>query len=414
MLKNYIKIALKVLLRRKFYTSVSLFGIAFTLMILVLCSATFDEVFSSRYPEVNLSRTLGIKHAQMTGPRGSRSSNPGYALLDRYARELPGVEHFSIVAQAVPVSSFLDGQKIDSKLRRTDGVFWEIMQFDFLEGGPFSLRDDEQGNFVAVINEKTRERFFDGQSALGKTLHADGQSFSVVGVVRNVPPTRMFSFAEIWVPISTAKSTTFRHELTSGFVGIVVAESRAQFPRIKAEFQRRLSQAQLPDPKSYDALSSAANTRFEELAYGMLGGEDQTAAPTVQAGLVLAGVGLLFMALPALNLINLNLSRILERSSEIGVRKAFGASSLTLVGQFLVESVVLTMIGGVIGLVLSEIVLAVFNSADFLPYAAVHVNYRVFGYGMLFAMIFGVFAGVYPAWHMSRMHPAEALHGRVG
>ena len=62
---------------------------------------------------------------------------------------------------------------------------------------------------------------------------------------------------------------------------------------------------------------------------------------------------LLFMLLPTLNLVNINLSRILERSSEIGVRKAFGASSRTLVGQFVVENLVLTLIGAAVGLVLS-------------------------------------------------------------
>ena len=65
----------------------------------------------------------------------------------------------------------------------------------------------------------------------------------------------------------------------------------------------------------------------------------------------------LFMALPTLNLVNINLSRILERSSEIGVRKAFGASSRTLVGQFVMENVILTLVGGALALVLSWITL---------------------------------------------------------
>src|SRR5256885_1583041 len=68
---------------------------------------------------------------------------------------------------------------------------------------------------------------------------------------------------------------------------------------------------------------------------------------------IIAAVALLFMALPTLNLVNLNVSRILERASEIGVRKAFGASSRALLGQFLVENVVLTLIGGALGLALS-------------------------------------------------------------
>ena len=64
------------------------------------------------------------------------------------------------------------------------------------------------------------------------------------------------------------------------------------------------------------------------------------------------------MLLPTVNLVNINLSRILDRASEIGVRKAFGASSRTLVGQFVVENLVLTLIGGAIGLLLAAAVLA--------------------------------------------------------
>ena len=60
-------------------------------------------------------------------------------------------------------------------------------------------------------------------------------------------------------------------------------------------------------------------------------------------------MALLFITLPTMNLVSINLSRIMERASEIGVRKAFGASSRTLVGQFVMENVVLTVIGGAIG-----------------------------------------------------------------
>ena len=72
---------------------------------------------------------------------------------------------------------------------------------------------------------------------------------------------------------------------------------------------------------------------------------------------LLAGITLLFMLLPTINLVNINISRIMERSSEIGVRKAFGASSSTIIGQFIVENIFLTLLGGLLGFVLSAVVL---------------------------------------------------------
>jgi putative ABC transport system permease protein len=101
----------------------------------------------------------------------------------------------------------------------------------------------------------------------------------------------------------------------------------------------------------------------------------------------------------------------MERASEIGVRKAFGASSWTLVGQFIVENVVLTLIGGVIGFILSRFVLRSISESGWFPYAEFHLNYRIFLAGLLLAVFFGLLSGVYPAWKMSRLHPVQALKG---
>ena len=123
---------------------------------------------------------------------------------------------------------------------------------------------------------------------------------------------------------------------------------------------------------------------------------------------------LLFMLLPTVNLININVSRIMERASEIGVRKAFGASSWTLVGQFIVENVLLTLIGGVIGFAISRFVLRVITESNWFPYAEFQMNYRIFLYGLFLAVVFGLLSGVYPAWKMSRLNPVQALKGSTG
>ena len=127
--------------------------------------------------------------------------------------------------------------------------------------------------------------------------------------------------------------------------------------------------------------------------------------------IVLTVAALLFMLLPAVNLINLNTSRIMERASEIGVRKAFGASSRTLVGQFVVENLVLTLVGAAVGFVGAALLLQVINASGMIPYAQLQLNYRIFGWGVVLAVAFGLLSGVYPAWRMSRLHPVQALKG---
>jgi putative ABC transport system permease protein len=122
-------------------------------------------------------------------------------------------------------------------------------------------------------------------------------------------------------------------------------------------------------------------------------------------------LGLLFILIPTVNLVNINTSRIMERASEIGVRKAFGAPSRTLIGQFLVENILLTLIGGAIGFLLSILVLRGIAQSGLVANAQFSVNLRVFAYGAVLAVVFGLISGVYPAWRMSRLNPVQALKG---
>jgi putative ABC transport system permease protein len=289
-----------------------------------------------------------------------------------------------------------------------------MLDFDFVEGEPYTVADDAAGRFVAVINETTRERFFGRQPAVGRTIEADGQRFRVVGVVRDVPVLRYASSADLWVPVTTAKTSAYKEEWLGGFYALILARGPADLPQIKAEFQSRLREAEkhLPDPKEFTNLYAGADTLFEGASRLFLPGEGTEANPGGRLWTVLLVLMLGFMLLPTINLININLSRILDRASEIGVRRAFGASSRTLVGQFLIENVVLTLIGAAIGLALALGVLQAFNASGLIAHSHFQLNVRIFLYGLAIAVFFGLFSGVYPAWRMSKLHPVQALRGR--
>jgi len=411
MLLHYLKTAWKVFLRRKFFTLISLFGISFTLVVLTVAVALLDHNFGPHPPEVHHDRTRAVLRATMLGEHNTSNSGAGYKLLDRYARNLPGVEIVSIASQPAAAQSFLGGQKITLQVRRTDAEFWRILAFDFLEGGPFDARDVAEARFVAVINRATRDRLFAGRPALGLTFEADGQRFRVVGVVGDVPTMRRMSSADAWVPLTTAKTDAYKNDLLGPFMGIALLERGASARQVNAELSARLKRAELPDPKNYDRLIARFETPLENLARSLFGarGEEEPHLERLWAAIAIAG--LLFMLLPTVNLVNLNVSRMMERASEIGVRKAFGASSRTLVGQFVVENVALSLIGAVAGFVLTEAVLRAVTASGILPYARLGINFRVFFSGVAIAVFFGVLSGVYPAWRMSRMNPVQALKG---
>ena len=413
MLKNYLKIALKVLLRRKFFTFISLFGVSFTLVVLMVVTAVLDHVFGPMPPETKLDRSLGVYTVRISSPDGqnNRSSAAGYRLLDRYVRSMSTPEKVSVHIFPREVYSYRNGQKIPLFIKFTDGVFWEILDFEFLEGQAFSHDDEKNANFVAVINEATRKRFFGNANAVGKTIEADGRNFRIVGVVKNVPIFRPTPFADIWVPLSTAK-TKPSDDLLGSFHAIILAKNSADLKAVKEEFQDKLGQVEFTDPKEFNTIVSAAETQFESVARGFFANDRTAENYATQLLALLIFLMILFMVLPTVNLVNINISRIMERASEIGVRKAFGASAWTLVGQFVVENVLLTLIGGVIGFVLAYLVLQMLTNSGLIQYAEFHLNYRIFFYGLALAVFFGVFSGVYPAWKMSRLHPVAALRGR--
>jgi putative ABC transport system permease protein len=414
MLTHYLSLAVKVLLRRKFFTFISLFGISFTLLVLTVVTALFDHSFGPDAIEPRQDRSLYVDRAVMYGPHSTWSSSPGFKLLDTQARNLPGVERLSLYEGQRTVYSYLDGRKISSALKRTDDEFWKILEFTFLEGGPFGKTDVAEARFVAVINARTRERFFAGQPAVGQSLEADGQRFQVIGVVEDVSEMRQVPYAEIWVPYTTAKTDAYKREVMGDWNAIALATSRAAMPGIHEEFNSRLQRFDLPDPKHYQAIVAPFETKFESFARNMPTTDRKNPESQVLKLIgLLTGLALLFVLIPTVNLVNINISRIMERASEIGVRKAFGAPARTLVGQFLLENVLLTLVGALGGFVLSILAMRIIERSGIFAYARFTLNPRVFAYGVAMAILFGLISGVYPAWRMSRLNPVDALKGGI-
>jgi putative ABC transport system permease protein len=223
---------------------------------------------------------------------------------------------------------------------------------------------------------------------------------------------RQVPFADIWVPYTTAKTDAYKNEIMGGFHALALARDRASMAQIHEEFNSRLTHVELP--KGFTNFVAPFETPLQLVA--RMSPTADSKSPESQVWKLvtfLAFLAALFALIPTVNLVNINVSRIMERASEIGVRKAFGAPARTLVVQFLVENVLLTILGGVIGLVLTVFVIRALNTSGLLRYAQFSMNLRVFGYGMLIALVFGLVSGVYPAWRMSRLNPVDALKGGV-
>jgi putative ABC transport system permease protein len=217
----------------------------------------------------------------------------------------------------------------------------------------------------------------------------------------------------VWTPVTTGPDNLRKPDLLGHYQAIILARQATDVPAIKDEVQQLVRHTPLPDPKQFKQL----NMRAQTLLASFTARSDNDAGADGGVGRftkVALGLGLLFMLLPALNLVNINVSRTLERSGEIGVRKAFGATAGRLVGQFLVENIFLTLVGSVLGLALAAGALALLNSSQLFAYSTYALNGRVFGMALGLALFFGVLSGAYPAYKMSKLQAVQALKGDAG
>jgi putative ABC transport system permease protein len=194
-----------------------------------------------------------------------------------------------------------------------------------------------------------------------------------------------------------------------GYIAMVLARDKADFPAIQSEFQGVIDRIPLPIETNGFTFNSIETGIYPYLdawlgIFPFLG----THASDLFYS-VIALFMVLFMSLPAINLVNLNVSRMMERASEIGVRKAFGAPVRALVGQFVIENLFITAIGGAIALVLSALIVHLINWSGLIAKADLTINLTVFATSVLICLVFGILSGLLPALRMSRVSIAQAL-----
>jgi putative ABC transport system permease protein len=413
MFRHYLLTASKVFMRRKLFTAINLLCIVLTLVILLVVTALLENAFYPTGVEGKSPRMLQVLmiEARTADGRGMSRNPLGFKIIAHYLKPLKNVERVSAVTMPETVSVYQQGRVSELTMRHADADYWKILDFTLLAGRLPTPDDDAQGRPVAVVNAATAAKLFPGVAldrVVGQAASVGGQLFQIVGVVGNA--LQLNAYADIWAPISSLPSTNYQSQITGTFTALLLARSAADLPRLKREVEQVAGTVQYDDPQQWPIVRLWADSKLDLFARMLLQRDGSDGGGTT----VLAGVAalmLLFMLLPALNLVNLNMGRILERSAEIGVRKAFGATSMQLVGQLVLENVLLCLAGGALGLLCAKGVLVWLEGAGLIPYLHVELDLAVFGYGLLITLVFGLMSGVIPAWKMSRLDPVHALKG---
>ena len=411
MFRNYFITVIAVLKRRKFFTFISLFGISFTLTVLIVLTAFVDYLVSPSYPETKRDRSLYVFNIQEKYANSSEINKgpASFYFLNHYITKLRTPEKIAISSYTLPFNVYINNKKNTLFIKYLNVDYFDVVDYDFLEGKPFTSAQIANGEKVAIISKDTKDLYFgEGSIAVGKYIKVGREHYRVNGVIRNVPATMIFSYSNIILPYTIANSNTDRSYFGSG-MAILLGHSKNDLEKIKNEYNQLISKIPV-ESKMYNKLYSHADTFFESLIRPAFGERSEFKESGFSSVLFSSGIlVLLFMLLPAINLMNINISRIMERSSEIGIRKAFGASSMTLVYQFLIENIILTLIGGLIALIMSFVIISIINSSGVIPNIHLLINFLVLAYCLMASFVFGLISGVYPAWRMSRLQIIDAL-----
>ena len=362
--------------QHRFYTTVCVVGTAVTIAFVMVVVMVYDFRTADVAPETRRSRVLYNYGTQCMRPDGSNMW--GYRALGPTAfhaffDNLPGVDELtwhgglSKAVCALPASS--DRQSV--MLRAVAANWFDFFRYDFVAGRPFTQAEYDAGRaafekaddewrlvrnrvdgvvrrFIVISERLARQLFGGAAEAVGKQLLLDFQEARVVGVVRNVSSIFQTAYADIWEPFTLMNEDNLDPNLaTAGLIGFRYAvlhlSPGTSAAAVRAEVDRRLAQLNeqgleyvLKDPKLY------THTEYTFFRDG-----------DISDGLVYVLLLVVLLVVPAVGISGLVHAQMQSRLGEIAIRKAYGASNANIIGHLFIESLGTTLIGGVLGYVLS-------------------------------------------------------------
>ena len=307
----------------------------------------------------------------------------------------------------------MDGRNtVTASILETDTAFWHVYNFDFVAGSPFSKATFESGLHEAVISEKVARSVFGTEQAVGKELKINFLVYRVCGVVKDVSRFADKAWADVWIPYTAGT------HLFSNLEGI--GGSFECYMLLKKGHNREdLQQELLKRIDNFNAgLSDVqANILHQPLSHleKWMGGENSE----VSVGKVFLRFGtiaFIILLVPALNISGIILAWTRKRIPEFALRQAYGATRQRIMSQVLLENLLVTLIGGLLGFILSYVALACMG--DWLMITSLGqeqlslqmVNGWVFIAVFILCLLLNLLSAVFPAWKATRQQISEALN----
>ncbi|WP_316830982.1 ABC transporter permease [Pedobacter aquatilis] len=263
------------------------------------------------------------------------------------------------------------------------------------EGRNFSVSEVQMGSNVCIVGSEVVNKLFKNEDPIDKLINVGNNRFKIVGILVSKGSSMGFSGDRaVYVPLLKAKQINANANPsytitvmvpTNDMQENVIGESTALF--------RNIRKVKISEPNNFEITKSdaVAQTLFENLAFVAIGG---------------VAIGIITLIGASIGLMNIMLVSVTERTREIGVRKAIGANPKVIRRQFLIEAVVICLMGGslgiFLGIVIGNLISLAMGGSFIIPWLF------IFG-GFVVCVGVGILSGYYPAKKASRLDPVEAL-----
>ena len=392
MIYQSFKMAVKAIAGNKLRSFLTILGVVIGVVAIVVLVSIGQGANSSVVESIE-----GMGTNLITANINARRMNP----LD-----LDGLNELALneaISYVAPISSVSGTVKAgaatydDGVVQGTTPGYESIRNWTVAEGRFLQQPDIDNRSFVAVIGAEAATEMYGTTHAVGETFSLNGYTLTVVGVLEEVGSSASGSNDnQILIPFTLAQRLSNQTSISSFYVS---AASSSQVEQAQAAVESYLEKAfENYNTRSYGTQYSVFNQTE------MLSTLSET---TNTLTLMLGGIAAISLLVGGIGIMNIMLVSVSERTREIGIRKAIGAARSNILTQFLIESLVVNLMGGLLGLVIS--VGAVQALAPVLE-MTLTIPVNVAWMAIAFSVFIGVVFGMYPANKASKLRPIEALH----
>jgi putative ABC transport system permease protein len=424
MLINYIKTSLRNLFKHKGYSLINILGLAIGMATCLLIILYVNHELS--YDSFNEDADR-IYRICFSGNMGGRDFNLCMApapmadvVLDTYP-EVEAAVRFS--SQGSFIVQYGDNSFKEDRIIFADASFFDIFSIPLLQGDPQTALKEVQ---TLVLSRRTAEKYFRDENPIGKTLKLDDRTdFMVTGVFEEIPNNSHFHF-DILLSMESHKDSKNQIWLSMNYPTYIRLHEGADHKTLDAKLDELIQKYAIPQMSAFMGTSKEKLAEDERIVaeyflqplrsihlHSDLLGELE---PTSDAKYVyiFSAIALFIMIIAAINFMNLSTARSARRAKEVGIRKVLGSIRKQLIGQFLTESMVLSIISMIGALILVSLTLPFFNRLSDKALGMEDLGQSSMIYIVLaITVITGFLAGGYPAFFISGFRPAHVLKSRI-